>query len=90
MTAQISTKSPGCAQRNIGYVPQDVFLFSDTIANNIAFAGAYSQEEIEKAARLAQVYDNIIEFPNKFETMSGERGVTLSGGKSSGFLLPAP
>lgn len=68
-------------RENIGYVPQDVFLFSDTIANNIAFAGAYSQEEIEKAARLAQVYDNIIEFPNKFETMSGERGVTLSGGQ---------
>jgi ATP-binding cassette subfamily B protein len=57
-------------RESIGYVPQDNFLFSDTIANNIGFA-----------ARLAQVYDNIVEFPNKFETMSGERGVTLSGGQ---------
>jgi len=65
----------------IGYVPQDNFLFSDTVANNIAFAGDYDQEKIEEAARLAQVYDNIIEFPHKFETMSGERGVTLSGGQ---------
>lgn len=68
-------------RENIGYVPQDNFLFSDTIANNISFAGSYSSQEIEQAARLAQVYDNIIEFPNKFETMSGERGVTLSGGQ---------
>lgn len=68
-------------RENIGYVPQDNFLFSDTIANNISFAGEYSQAEIEEAARLAQVYDNIIEFPNQFETMSGERGVTLSGGQ---------
>lgn len=65
----------------IGYVPQDNFLFSDTLANNIGFAGEFSQEQVEEAARLAQVYDNIIEFPNKFETMSGERGVTLSGGQ---------
>ncbi|HCX79956.1 MAG TPA: ABC transporter ATP-binding protein, partial [Firmicutes bacterium] len=68
-------------RESIGYVPQDNFLFSDTIANNIGFAGSYSQSEIEEAARLAQVYDNIVEFPNKFETMSGERGVTLSGGQ---------
>jgi ATP-binding cassette subfamily B protein len=68
-------------RESIGYVPQDNFLFSDTIANNIAFAGPYGQDEIEEASRLAQVYDNIIEFPNKFETMSGERGVTLSGGQ---------
>lgn len=68
-------------RENIGYVPQDTFLFSDTIANNIAFAGEFSQKQIEEAARLAQVYDNIVEFPNKFETLSGERGVTLSGGQ---------
>ncbi|NLO88407.1 MAG: ABC transporter ATP-binding protein [Firmicutes bacterium] len=68
-------------RENIGFVPQDNFLFSDTIANNIAFAGEFSQEEIEEAARLAQVYDNIVDFPNKFETMSGERGLTLSGGQ---------
>lgn len=68
-------------RENIGYVPQDNFLFSDTIANNIGFAGQFSSEQIEDAARLAQVYDNIIEFPDKFQTMSGERGVTLSGGQ---------
>lgn len=68
-------------RESIGYVPQDNFLFSDTIANNIGFAGSFSQSEIEESARQAQVYDNIIEFPYKFETMSGERGVTLSGGQ---------
>lgn len=68
-------------RESIGYVPQDNFLFSDTIANNIGFAGSFSYAEIEEAARQAQVYDNIIEFPYKFETMSGERGVTLSGGQ---------
>lgn len=68
-------------RKAIGYVPQDNFLFSDTVANNIAFAGDYSLDDIEEAARLAQVYDNIVEFPHKFETMTGERGVTLSGGQ---------
>lgn len=68
-------------RESIGYVPQDNFLFSDTIANNIGFAGKYSAEQIENAARQSQVYDNIVEFPQKFQTMSGERGVTLSGGQ---------
>lgn len=68
-------------RESIGYVPQDNFLFSDTLANNIGFSGTYDQEKIEEAARYAQVYDNIIEFPDKFQTMSGERGVTLSGGQ---------
>jgi len=68
-------------RESIGYVPQDNFLFSDTIANNIAFSGQHGSEEIEEAARLSQVYDNIVDFPNKFETMTGERGVTLSGGQ---------
>lgn len=68
-------------RESIGYVPQDNFLFSDTLANNIGFSGTYDQEKIEEAARYAQVYDNIIDFPDKFQTMSGERGVTLSGGQ---------
>lgn len=68
-------------RENIGYVPQDNFLFSDTIANNIGFAGSFSPQEVEETSKLAQVYDNIIEFPDKFQTMSGERGVTLSGGQ---------
>ncbi len=68
---------------SIGYVPQDVFLFSDTIANNISF-GLKSDKNfsaIEKAAKNAAIYSNIMEFPQKFETMIGERGITLSGGQ---------
>ena len=69
---------------SIGYVPQDVFLFSDTISNNISF-GVDSDEHIEKrvhtAAKQADIYNNIIDFPFGFETRVGERGITLSGGQ---------
>ncbi|MGM0653403.1 MAG: ABC transporter ATP-binding protein, partial [Bacillota bacterium] len=69
-------------RRDIGYVPQDVFLFSTTLHDNIAFADdSFSRKQVEEAARLAHIYDNIVEFPEKFETLSGERGVTLSGGQ---------
>ena len=69
-------------RRDIGYVPQDVFLFSTTLHENIAFAdGSFTREQVEEAAKLAQIYDNIVEFPRKFDTLSGERGVTLSGGQ---------
>ncbi len=69
-------------REEIGYVPQENFLFSATIRENIGFAGTdYSDREIENAARIAQVYDNIVEFPDGFQTMVGERGVTLSGGQ---------
>ncbi|MGZ3863834.1 MAG: ABC transporter ATP-binding protein [Bacteroidia bacterium] len=64
-----------------GYVQQDVFLFSDTVKNNIGFAGNFTNEEIEKAAKNAVVYDNILLLSDKFETVIGERGVTLSGGQ---------
>lgn len=64
-----------------GYVQQDVFLFSDTIRNNIAFAGEFTQAEVEEAAKSAVVYDNIMGLNEKFETVVGERGVTLSGGQ---------
>lgn len=66
----------------IGYVPQDAFLFSDTIANNIAF-GKYdaTQEEIETAARNAVVHKNISKFTKGYETVLGERGISLSGGQ---------
>jgi ATP-binding cassette subfamily B protein len=74
-------------RRQIGYVPQDVFLFSDTIANNISF-GLVQEVDNEKrtklihsAAQQAVIYDNIMEFPKNFETMIGERGITLSGGQ---------
>lgn len=67
---------------NIGYVPQDNFLFSVSIKDNIAFSDTSMHEEtIENAAKIAQVYDNIMDFPEKFNTILGERGVTLSGGQ---------
>jgi len=69
-------------RKQIGFVPQDVFLFSDTIANNIAFGIDHSDKDlIEKAAKDADVYQNIVDFPKGFETMLGERGITLSGGQ---------
>lgn len=69
-------------RRQIGYVPQDVFLFSDTILNNIAFGiPAPHEDKIHRAAMDADVYNNIMEFPNGFQTRVGERGITLSGGQ---------
>jgi len=66
----------------IGYVPQNNFLYSDTIFNNIAFGlSNATRAQVEEAAIAANIYDNIMEFPNKFETMVGERGTTLSGGQ---------
>jgi len=66
----------------IGFVPQEVFLFSDTIKNNIAFGlDTVTDEEVYTAAKNASVYNNIIDFEEKFETMLGERGITLSGGQ---------
>ncbi|HKC67266.1 MAG TPA: ABC transporter ATP-binding protein, partial [Bacteroidia bacterium] len=64
-----------------GYVQQDVFLFSDTVKNNIAFSGTYSDDAVHQAAKQAAVYDNIESFADKFETIVGERGITLSGGQ---------
>ena len=69
-------------RESIGYVPQDNFLFSTTIRNNIEFfKNLYSDFEIEQAARISGVYENIISFPEGFNTVVGERGVTLSGGQ---------
>ena len=70
-------------RKSIGYVPQEVFLFSDTIRNNIAFSTDhdYSEQEVIQAAKDAGVYDNIMAFPEGFDTVVGERGVTLSGGQ---------
>lgn len=66
----------------IGYVPQDNFLFSDTIANNIAFAyDSYDESQVEEAAKIADVHSNILEFNEQYQTILGERGVTLSGGQ---------
>jgi len=69
-------------RNNIGVVPQDAFLFSDSISNNIKFGKEdATQEEIHEAAKNAVVHDNIINFKNKYETVLGERGITLSGGQ---------
>lgn len=67
---------------SIGYVPQEFFLFSTSISDNIAFSPrTYGEDEIYQAAKVAQVHDNIIHFPQKFETKLGERGISLSGGQ---------
>ena len=67
---------------SISYVPQDVFLFSDTIAENIRFGKEdANEEEVIKAAKEACIYDEIISLPDGFQTLIGERGVTLSGGQ---------
>ncbi len=69
----------------VGYVPQEVFLFSDTIANNISFStdgsGDVMRKRVEQSAKDAAIYDNIMEFKDGFDTYVGERGVTLSGGQ---------
>jgi len=66
----------------MGIVCQDNVLFSDTIKNNIGFGTApLSEEDVIESSRLANVYNNIIEFPNKFNTIIGEKGITLSGGQ---------
>jgi ATP-binding cassette subfamily B protein len=70
-------------RKSIACVPQDVFLFSDTIKNNIAFSSnhTFTDQEIIDAAKAAGVYDNIMSFPEGFDTVVGERGITLSGGQ---------
>ena len=69
-------------RENCAYVPQDNFLFSDTIENNIAFGvGGHNQEAVKAAARLADVHSNIKEFQQGYGTVLGERGVTVSGGQ---------
>lgn len=70
-------------RENIGYVPQESFLFSTSIKENIGFAfdEEVKEEKILEAAKLSELYSNVIEFPQKFDTILGERGVTLSGGQ---------
>ncbi|MBP0904561.1 ABC transporter ATP-binding protein [Mariniflexile gromovii] len=69
-------------RNNIGYVPQDAFLFSDTIKNNIKFGkDDATDDEVIEAAKNAQVHKNIIQFSHGYDTVLGERGITLSGGQ---------
>ncbi len=76
-TVSIRSVREGCA-----YVPQDNFLFSDTISNNIAFAfDSVDESAVEAAAKLSDIHDNITEFKEGYGTVLGERGVTVSGGQ---------
>ena len=78
----VNSVSIASLRKFIAYVPQDNFLFSDTIANNIAFACDDKEiQTVEYAAKMAEVSDNIEEFSDKYETVLGERGVTVSGGQ---------
>jgi ATP-binding cassette, subfamily B, multidrug efflux pump len=78
----IKDYEPSSLRAQTGYVPQDVFLFSDTIANNIAFGNIdFSEDQILKAALDADLLHNIEHFPDGFNTVLGERGITLSGGQ---------
>jgi ATP-binding cassette subfamily B protein len=68
-------------RENIGYVPQEVFLFSDSIRNNVTFGKEATDEEVVRASRIADVHDNILAFPDGYNTLLGERGINLSGGQ---------
>jgi ATP-binding cassette subfamily B protein len=74
----------GKLRQQLGYVPQDVFLFSDSITNNIGFSLDKPEADalrIQEAARVAHVHDNIAAFASGYDTLLGERGITLSGGQ---------
>jgi ATP-binding cassette subfamily B protein len=69
-------------KKNIGYVPQETFLFSNTITENIIFGNITAgQKEVESAARIAQIHESIIDFPDQYDTLLRERGINLSGGQ---------
>jgi ATP-binding cassette subfamily B multidrug efflux pump len=68
-------------RRRIGYVPQDGFLFSDSVANNIAYGSDSSIERIEQFAKNTAIHEEIMSLPEQYQTIVGERGVTLSGGQ---------
>ena len=83
--SQISMKD---WRKNIGYVSQDMFLLNDTITNNIKFYDEkISQQDIEEAAKMANIYDFIQSCPDKFETPLGERGILLSMGQSQRIII---
>lgn len=84
----IETLNLDALRSQIAYVPQDVFLFSDTIMNNIAFGlESASLEEVQEAAKRASIHNEIMDLPNQYQTLVGERGVTLSGGQKQRISL---
>ena len=69
-------------RRAIGFIPQDTFLFGETIRENIAFGvESASDADVQRSAEISNIHEDVQSFPNKFETMVGERGITLSGGQ---------
>ena len=69
-------------RKSIGFIPQDTFLFGETLSENIAFGvDTVSRSKVEEAARISNIYKDVKEFPYGFETVVGERGITLSGGQ---------
>lgn len=75
-------------RKNVGYVSQDIFLMNDTIANNIKFYDdALAQKDIERAAKMANIYEFIKTCPNGFDTVIGERGIMLSGGQRQRIII---
>ena len=82
VTANIKDLNLNDLRKSISVVPQDCFLFSDTIAHNIKFGKPQASEaEVIQVAKLAQVHDNIMDFKDNYQTVLGERGITLSGGQ---------
>ena len=80
--ADIGELDPEELRRNVGIVPQETFLFSETVRDNITFGNPdASVEEVEKAAKIAGIHDQILAFPKGYDTMVGEWGITLSGGQ---------
>jgi ATP-binding cassette subfamily B protein len=72
----------GTLRSQIGYVPQETFLFSETVRDNIAFGvEEYSEDQVLHAAKVSNIYEDVLGFLNKFDTLVGERGITLSGGQ---------
>ncbi len=80
--ADIGELDPEELRRNVGIVPQETFLFSETVRDNITFGNPdASAEEVERAAKIAGIHDQILAFPKGYDTMVGEWGITLSGGQ---------
>ncbi len=74
-------------RQKVGYVSQDIFLLNDTIENNIKFYGDISDEDMIDAVKKAQIYDFVMDSPDKFQTLVGERGIKLSGGQRQRIVL---
>src|SRR5207244_6217622 len=80
--SRLSTRFLEFLRRQIGFVPQETFLFSETVRENIAFgAEGASDDEVRAAAEAASIAAEIEGFPEQYQTMVGERGITLSGGQ---------